>query len=306
MTMTTTTRILSLCALLLACDAAKQADVDGLQQRLDTLASEQAELRKGVDEAKAAAATETTSRAALAADVAAIRAELDTAKAAIARLEAVPAPVLPKPAAGKPDPSARYRVDIADAYADGASDARVTVVIFSDFQCPFCVRVQATLDELQNAYKGDVRIVAKHNPLAFHANAMIAARAAEAAGKQGKFWEMHDELYANSKALAQSDLEGYAKKLKLDVAAFRRDMDAKDVQDRIDAHIAQARLLGATGTPSFFVNGRSVVGAQPLASFKAIVDEEIAAADAVIAGGVARSAVYDQLMATAKPGVGTP
>jgi protein-disulfide isomerase len=304
-----TMRILPLCVLLLACDAAKQVDVDGLQQRLDTLASEHAELRKRVDEAATVAAADATSRAALSSDVAATKAELETVKAAVARLEAAgvaPKPVVPSARAGDPDPSARYRVDIADAYADGASDARVTVVIFSDFQCPFCVRVQPTLDELQNQYKGDVRIVAKHNPLPFHGNAMIAARAAEAAGKQGKFWEMHDKLYANATALAQRDLEGYAKELKLDVSAFRRDMDAKDVQDRIDAHIAQAKLLGASGTPSFFVNGRVVVGAQPLASFKAIVDEEIVAADAVIAGGVARSAVYDQLMATAKPGVGTP
>ncbi|MBC8074235.1 MAG: thioredoxin domain-containing protein, partial [Deltaproteobacteria bacterium] len=241
------------------------------------------------------------------ADVAAAQAELATLKARVAVLETVPKaePPGPKVVAGRPDPSARYRVDIADAYADGSSDARVTVVVFSDFQCPFCARVQPTLDELQNAYKGDVRVVAKHNPLAFHPNAMIAARAAEAAGKQGKFWEMHDKLYANPKALAQRDLEGYAKELKLDVSAFRRDMDAKDVQDRIGAHVAQAKQLGASGTPSFFVNGRVLVGAQPLESFKALVDEELAAADAIIAGGVARSAVYDQLMATAKPGVGT-
>jgi protein-disulfide isomerase len=296
----------ALCAVANGCDNAKRSDVEGLQQRLDTIASEQAELRKRVDQSLEGARAQQSSSTELAADVAATKAELETLEARVAVLETAPKPdPLRRPIPpGSPDPAERYVVGIDDAFAEGPSDARVTIVMFSDFQCPFCGRVQATLSLLQTAYKDDVRLVAKHNPLPMHANAMAAARAAEAAGKQGKFWEMHDKLYEQAKALAQADLEGYAKDLGLDVARFRRDMDDAGVQSRIDAHVKQSSELGARGTPAFFINGRYLSGAQPLEAFKVIVDGELAKADVLIAGGVARARVYDELMATAKPGVG--
>jgi protein-disulfide isomerase len=137
-----------------------------------------------------------------------------------------------------------------------------------------------------------------------HANAMGAALAAEAAGKQGKFWELHDKLYENIRALSPAEIEGYAKELKLDVARLEKDRDSSAVKDIIDAHGKQASELGVRATPSFFINGRYLAGAQPLEVFKSLVDTEIAKADEVIARGVSRAGVYDELMSTAKPGVG--
>ncbi len=296
-------------ALLLACDNAKRSDVDGLQQRLDTIAGEQAAMRKRMDDggdAKAEATAREQLRTDLQAELATTKAELEALKARVAKLESPAVPALPtrKPLAGSPDPAERYAVTIADAFASGPADAKVTVVIFSDFQCPFCARVQTTLKELQTDYKDDVRIVAKHLPLPMHVNAMGAALAAEAAGKQGKFWELHDKLYENGRALSEAEIEGYAKDLGLDMKRFRTDRDAAATKSIVDAHAKQADSLGARGTPSFFINGKYLSGAQPLVTFKAIVDAEIVEADLLIARGVAKRAVYDELMSTAKPGVG--
>jgi protein-disulfide isomerase len=285
--------------LLLGCDAAKQADVEGLQQRLDAVAAEQAALDKQVDEL-AAKVDDPKAAEQAKAELAAINAKLDDLGARVSKLEEVPKPTVPGPRPGTPDPAARYKVKADDAFARGTTDAKVTLVIFSDFQCPFCARVQATIKEVEKHYGVDVRFVAKHNPLAFHTNAELAARAAEAAGKQDKFFEMHDRLYENPKEITEANLEKWAKELKLDVSRFRRDLDSRDVQDRIDAHKAQAATLGARGTPAFFVNGRYLSGAQPFDKFKALIDEEIAEADRRLATGTSKSGLYDALMATAK------
>jgi len=291
-----------------ACDAPTREEVAGLQQRLDSLAAEQTALRTASDGAKAELAKRGEADAAHDAALAAAQTETIALREALTAAEArIPvAPPTPLPVAGKPDPAARYRVTLGDSEFEGPADAKVTVVIFSDFQCPFCARVQPTLDEVRKAYAADVRIVAKHNPLSFHPNAEPAARAALAAGKQGKYWEMHDQLYTDTKALSQTDLEGYAKALGLDLAQFRRDMDDKAIVERIAADQRQAAELGARGTPSFFVNGRYVAGAQPLASFKTLIDAEIAEADRRIASGTPRAGLYEALMASATPGVGTP
>ena len=303
------TRWIAICLMSLgACDAPKREELTGLQQRLDALVAEQGELRKQTDaltedlrmQKEDAAARATAQASALEA----AKVELAAVQAQVTALAAKPVEPLRPVVAGRPDPTARYDVKLGEAAADGSADAKVTIVIFSDFQCPFCARVQDTLEELQRAYGSDLRLVAKHNPLSFHTSADGAARAAEAAGKQGKFWEMHDKLYENIKALGQSDLEGYAKELGLDVPQFRRDMDDATIRARIDADIRQAKELGATGTPSFFINGKYLAGAQPAASFRTIIDAEIVEADRLVAAGTARSGIYDALMATAKPGAG--
>ncbi|HWB79277.1 MAG TPA: DsbA family protein [Nannocystaceae bacterium] len=293
---------------LFACDAAKQSDVDGLQQRLDTVANEQAALRKRADEADAGKTAEAEARKKLELDLGAAKDEIELLKGRITALESVPKPTTPpvKPVAGRPDPAERYVVAIGDSQARGPADARVTVVVFSDFQCPFCERVQTTLKDLQAAYPKDVRVVAKHLPLAMHPNAMGAALAAEAAGKQGKFWELHDKLYENRSVLGEADVERYAKELGLDMARFKKDRDSAAVKALVDADVKQAADVGARGTPSFFINGRFLSGAQPLESFKTLVDTEIAKADELIARGVSRAGVYDELMSTAKAGVGKP
>lgn len=293
---------------LFACDNAKRSDVEGLQQRLDGVVNEQTAMRKRIDDADAGKLAELEARKKVELDLAAAKDEIELLKGRITALESVPTPTVPpvKPIAGRPDPAERYVVTIGDANVRGPADARVTVVIFSDFQCPFCARVQATLKDLQAAYPKDVRLVAKHLPLAMHANAMGAALAAEAAGKQGKFWELHDKLYENGKALSPADIEGYAKDLGLDMARFKKDRDGAATKALVDADVKQAAVVGARGTPSFFINGRFLSGAQPLESFKTLVDTEIAKADELIARGVPRAGVYDELMSTAKPGAGTP
>jgi protein-disulfide isomerase len=300
----TRTRWIALLLLSLgACDAPKREELTGLQQRLDALVAEQGELRKQTDSLteelrKQKEASETQASA-----LQATKTELAALQAQVTALAVKPPEPVRPIAVGKPDPTVRYAVALGDSAIEGSADAKVTIVIFSDFQCPFCARVQDTLDELQRSYGADLRVVAKHNPLSFHTSADGAARAAEAAGKQGKFWEMHDKLYANIKALGQSDLESYAKELGLDVAQFRRDMDDATIRARIDADIKQAKELGAAGTPSFFINGKYIAGAQPAASFRTIIDAEIVEADRLLAAGTARSGVYGALMATAKPGV---
>jgi len=201
---------------------------------------------------------------------------------------------------GSPDPAARYKVTVGDAFERGPADAKVTLVIFSDFQCPFCARVQPTLKELEKKFGSDLRLVAKHNPLPMHGRADAAARAAEAAGRQGKFWEMHDKLYENGRELTDENFEKWAKELGLDVGRFRRDLDDTKIHDRIEAHKKQATTVGARGTPAFFVNGRFLSGAQPLEKFETLVKEELAEADRVLARGTARASIYDTLMATAK------
>jgi protein-disulfide isomerase len=132
------------------------------------------------------------------------------------------------------------------------------------------------MHELSAKYGNKVRIAFKNNPLPFHDAARVASRAALAAGEQGKFWEYHDVLFAHQDALGRDALLGYAKDLGLDVVRFRDAMDADRTGAAVDADIAEAKRLSVMGTPAFFVNGRRVVGAQPLAKFEALVDQELA------------------------------
>ncbi len=235
--------------------------------------------------------------------------ELDEIKAQLARIEtkldALDKGAEPKPAVrpGRPDPDARYRVDVDSSHSKGPADAKITVVIFSDFQCPFCKRVESTLDEVERRYKADVRFVFRHNPLAFHKDAMPAAKAAEAAGRQGKFWEMHELLFANNRELTQANFERWAEQLGLNVGQFKRDMNDQKLASSIDRDQKDANKVGARGTPAFFINGRYLSGAQPFAKFEALIDEEIKEADRLIASGTSRARVYATLMKDAKTSV---
>jgi len=118
-----------------------------------------------------------------------------------------------------------------------------------------------------------VRIVFKHMPLSFHKNAPAAHAAAEAAHMQNKFWEMHDMIFKNQRDLNPATFEKYAAEIGLDIAQFKKDLTSKKLKDQIDADTSQARKLGATGTPAFFINGRFLSGAQPIGSFKRLIDE---------------------------------
>jgi protein-disulfide isomerase len=201
----------------------------------------------------------------------------------------------PAPTRGPEDPRAVYRVPADDSPAKGPADALVTVVISSDFQCPFCKRVLPVLDQLEKSYGQKIRFVFKHSPLGFHDRAIPAAIAAEEARAQGgdaKFWAMHDALFESAPALDRAALEAAAQKVGLDLAAFRRALDEQRHLARVKRDQALAASLGATGTPSFFVNGRKLVGAQPYDRFQQLVDEELAKAEKLARSGVPAGEVY--------------
>lgn len=221
----------------------------------------------------------------------------------VAELEVAKAPPAQKVRPGRPDPDTRYAATIGDAQTRGPSDALVTIVMFEDFQCPFCSRAATTMEKVAKEYGQDVRLVFKHNPLPFHQQALPAAMASEAAGRQGKFWKMHDLLFDNQKKLEEEDLLRYAKKLRLNRKRFKRDLRDQALEQKIKDQQAQSQKLGARGTPAFFINGRFLSGAQPFESFSALIDEELAHARGLVEGGTPRSEVYDSLMRTARSGV---
>jgi protein-disulfide isomerase len=195
------------------------------------------------------------------------------------------------PPAGAGD-AAIYRVPLVDAPARGGREPKVTIVEFSDFQCPFCGRVVPTLAELEKQYGADLALVFRHNPLPFHPQAMPAALAAEAARAQGKFWQMHDRLFADQTHLERADLDNNARALGLDMVKFAAALDGNRDKDRIDRDMAAAAKVGARGTPTFFINGRLVRGAQPIDEFKRVIDEEMKRADAALAAGTPRAKLY--------------
>lgn len=158
----------------------------------------------------------------------------------------------------------------------GPADAPITIVEWSDYQCPFCARVNPTLAQVRQAYGDKVRIVFKDFPLPNHAEAPKAAEAAHCAGDQGKYWEMHDVLFANQQALQVPMLKQHAATLKLDLAAFEQCLDSGKHAPRVAEGMRAGEALGVQSTPSLFVNGRPVVGAQPFDYFKTVIDEELA------------------------------
>ena len=195
-----------------------------------------------------------------------------------------------------------YRVPVDNAPMRGPADALVTIVTFSDFQCPFCSRVLPTLEQVVATYGNDVRIVFRQNPLPFHSNAGPAAEAALEAyaqrGAQG-FWAMHDLLFENQRSLDRADLERYAAQLQLDMPRFRLALDNHVHQATIAADQALAAQVGASGTPAFFINGRMLMGAQPFESFRTAIDA--ARADALTrSANTPRAQLYAAIIANGR------
>ncbi len=176
---------------------------------------------------------------------------------------------------GRPDPAKRYSIETAGSPARGPEKAAVSIVEFSDFQCPFCGRVTPTLDKVVEEYGSQVRIVFKHLPLSIHPKAPAAHAASEAAHRQGKFWEMHDAIFANQRELEPGKFEKYAEEMGLDMKQYRADVASAEVKARVDDDKGEARRLGVSGTPGFFINGRFFSGAQPFEAFKERIDEEL-------------------------------
>ena len=171
----------------------------------------------------------------------------------------------------------RFDVDLEDSDPSiGNPKAKVTIVEFSDFQCPYCLRVAPTLKKIRATYGDKVRVVWKDFPLTqIHPQAFKAGEAGHCAAEQGKFWEYHDQLFGNQQALMPDDLKKYAAGLSLDAERFNSCLDTSKHAEVVRDGVAQGTRLGINSTPTVFVNGRRVSGAQPYEVFATVIDEEL-------------------------------
>jgi protein-disulfide isomerase len=181
----------------------------------------------------------------------------------------------------------------------GPKTARVTIVEWADYQCPFCSRFSPLLDKLSAAYPNDLRVVFKQFPIPYHKNAHVAAEAALAAKAQGKFWEMHSKLFANQQALDRPSLERYAEEIGLDLPRFRADLTGQRWQAQVDAEMKEGLALGVQGTPWCYVNGKALTAGPDFNQLKASIDAALAEANALVKKGVPVDKLYDHLMAKA-------
>jgi protein-disulfide isomerase len=172
----------------------------------------------------------------------------------------------------------RLTIDATGGDSRGPETATVTIVEFSDFQCPYCVRAFPTVKKVLETYAGKVRFVYHDLPLAMHPFAIKAAEAGGCAADQGKFWEMHDRMFAANGKLEVSDLKLYAGELGLDAERFATCLDQGQKEGRWQAGKALAESYGISGTPAFFINGRYISGARPFETFAEIIDDELARA----------------------------
>ena len=173
-------------------------------------------------------------------------------------------PVIEVAAAGRPE-------------RGGGAKAPVTIIEFSDYQCPFCGRAEGVVDEVMKHYGNKVRLVYRDFPLPMHPQARPASEAANCANAQGKFWEYHAALFANQTALDEDKLKEYAKSVGLDPAKFEQCLKDKPFKAAIDKDVADGEKVGVNGTPAFFINGRMLSGALPFDKFKEVIDEELTA-----------------------------
>ena len=166
----------------------------------------------------------------------------------------------------------------ADAPVMGPADAPITIVEYTDYQCPYCQQAQQNVDRVMAAYKGKVRLVYQEFPLDFHGQAKPAGTAARCAGEQGKFWEMHSGLLLAPGSFDAADLQNRAVALGLDVVRFKACVTSGKYDPVIEKSIADARALGVSSTPTFLLNGRSFSGAQSFEAFERMIEEELAMA----------------------------
>ena len=177
----------------------------------------------------------------------------------------------------KPPP--KPRIEIAPTGPTrGPADAKVTIVEFSDFECPFCSRARDVADKVMEKFEGKAKLVFRQFPLSFHSHARKAAEASLCADQQGKFWPYHDALFANQKELAVEDLKKVAKTLKLDQEKFDTCLDSGATAKQVTTDMADGQKAGVTGTPAFFVNGVMLSGAQPVEEFARVIEGELVGA----------------------------
>lgn len=205
----------------------------------------------------------------------------------------------PPPPAADPNDNKIFPVPVGGSPVKGPQTALVTVIEFADYQCPFCKRVEVSIDRLLQEYPTDVRLVFKQQPLSFHVHAEPAAELAlEARAQRGDkgYWIAHDKLFASQPALENTNLLDIARNMGLDEGRVSTAILTKKHKATIDAESKMGNGFGAQGTPTFFVNGRKITGAQPYEKFKQIVDEEIPKARAKLASGTPRNALYDEIV----------
>jgi len=207
-------------------------------------------------------------------------------------------------AKGDDDDKTIWKVPVMpDDPVKGPKDALVTMIIFSEFQCPFCKRVDDTLKQVMEAYPNDVRIVWKDNALPFHNRAKPAAMLGRVAYKQKGdkgFWQAHDALFASAPKLEDDDLKAISEKLGLGWDTVKQAIDTNKYMDKVDQSMDLAADFQARGTPHFFINGMRLSGAQPLDKFKAVIDERLAAAKALVAKGTPKARIYEEVVKDGK------
>ncbi len=225
---------------------------------------------------------------------------------AASKKNAAAAPEQPKPEDQKPPPpdTTVWKVPVnSDDPVRGGKDALVTIVEWSDFQCPFCKRVEDTIKKISETYGNDVRIVWKDNPLPFHPRAkpaaILARHAYKLKGDKG-FWDAHDALFESQPKLEEADLQAIATKIGVPWDGAKAAIDGEKYMDKIEADADLGADLEARGTPHFFINGRRLSGAQPFEKFKELIDEEMGKAKALVAKGTPRAKVYDEIMKNGK------
>lgn len=169
----------------------------------------------------------------------------------------------------------KVEIEIGDSPTIGPKGAPVTVVEFSDYQCPFCGRARPTITQIVETYPKEVIYAFKDFPLNFHKDAQKAHEAAHCAGDQGKYWDMNKKLFANQRALSIDDLKKYAKEIGLDMARFDKCLDEGAKAQMVSKGIDEGSMVGVSGTPAFFVNGVMISGARPFSDFKEAIDAEL-------------------------------
>jgi protein-disulfide isomerase len=180
-------------------------------------------------------------------------------------------------AANKPLPADQQaKIAAGDAPAFGPKDAKVTIVEFSDFQCPYCTKAADAVKAIKDKYGDKVRFVFRQFPLDFHQQAHGASQAALAAHAQGKFWPYHDLLFANQSALQPADLEKYAKQVGLNMAAFKKAMQEKTFTKPVDADLELGKEVSVQGTPTMFLNGERVANPTDFKALASSIDKELA------------------------------
>lgn len=183
-------------------------------------------------------------------------------------------PAQPSPAPTNPEPVANQTFAITESdHVRGNFNAPITLVEFSDFECPFCERHYPTMNQILNNYPDQVRIIYKHFPLSFHPNAQKAAESSECASEQGKFWEYHDKLFDNQpNGFSADKFKQWAVELKLNAKKFNDCLDSDKYAQKVQADFQEGAQTGVNGTPATFINGQLVSGAMPYESFKQIID----------------------------------